>query len=326
LRVFVTGATGLLGANVVRALLAAGYDVRVGVRGGGGLALEGLRVERAKGDLSDRSALLAASRGCDAVVHCAAGVWIGLTRRGETTTANLEGTRNVVEAAREAGVKRVVHVSTASAVGLNADGSPADEDVPWNGSWMGCSYADSKWAAECLVREHVRDGLDAVIVNPTFLLGPWDTKPSSGRMILEIARGRAAIAPPGVNDFVDVRVVADSIVAALERGRAGERYILGGVGLSYFDAWTRIARVINVPGPALTAPAGVVRAIGRVGGAWGVLTGEEPEVNPVTTTWSTLPNYRFTSAKARRELGHAETDLDRAITDAWAWFRAHGYA
>jgi dihydroflavonol-4-reductase len=326
MRVAVTGATGLVGANVVRALLADGNDVRVGVRATSKtLALDGLPVERVSFDLGDRAALERAFAGCDAVIHAAASVWVGLTGREETHLTNVGGTENVCAAAANAGVRRLVYVGTVSANGVRADNRPADEDVAYNLEFLGCAYAATKHAAQLVVDRYAADGLDAVTVCPTYMFGPWDTRPSSGTMILEVASGKARAAPPGVNDFVDVRDVATGVVAALHRGQRGRRYILGGVPMSYFDAWTRIARVVGAGGPWFVAPAPVVRAAGALGGVWTRISGREPEINPIAVRWSVMPNFWFDSSRAKAELGYPETDVDRAISDAWQWFGEHGY-
>lgn len=325
MQVAVTGATGLLGANVVRALLDAGRDVRVGVRDRSDTrAIDGLAIERVAFDVTDRDALIRAFTGCDAVIHAAAAVSAGRTGRDMLERVNVGGTRAVCEAVVAAGVNRLVHVSSASVIGLRDDGVPSDETCPYNSGWIGDPYADTKAAADEVVRGFT--GFDAVTVFPGYMFGPWDTRPSSGQMILAVARGTALIASPGVNDFVDVRDVARGIVAALDRGAPGRGYILGGVGMTYAEVWRRIAAIVGARPPLLVAPRPLVRWIGAMGGAMTAITGREPVLNPVSATYGTLPNYAFSSARARAELGYGDTDVDRAIADAWAWFRQFGYA
>ena len=145
-------------------------------------------------------------------------------------------------------------------------------------------------------------------------------------MILAVASGRARVAPPGVNDFVDVRDVANSIVKALHHAPRSRGFILGGEELRYFDAWTRIARIVGARPPVATAPAIAVRTLGALGGLYTRLTGQEPDVNPVSAAYGALDDYRYSSARAKAELGHPDTDLDKAIADAWQWFRDHGKA
>lgn len=324
--IFVTGATGLLGANVVRALLADGADVRVAVRARSDTsALTDLPLERVNLDVTDGpAALTAAFADCTAVVHVAAAVTAGRLGREQLVRVNVDGTRAVCAAAAERGA-RLVMVSSVAALGRLPD-RPADEDVPYDNRAMDDPYSDTKADADAIVAEYVRKGLDAVTVYPTYMFGPWDVRPSSGAMILAVAAGRARVAPPGVNDFVDVRDVAASLVKALHHAPRGRGFILGGEELRYVDAWTRIARIVGARPPLGTAPAALVRAIGALGGLYTRAIGAEPDVNPVSAAYGTLEDYRFSSARAKAELGHADTDLDRAIGDAWQWFRDHGKA
>ncbi len=288
-------------------------------------SLAGLEVERVAGDLGDRAALRAAMASCDAVVHAAAAVWIGRTERAELERVNVAGTEAVCSAAEEMGIARLVHVSSVDALGVGSLDRPADEDTPPNMGWLDCAYVDTKRAAEEVVLAHAAAGLDAVVVNPAYMLGPWDVKPSSGRMLLAILAGKAVLAPAGGNCFLDVRDAASGVVAALERGARGRRYILGGENLPYFDAWTRFAKILGVRGPIGRAPTWASRAVGGLAGAWTRLGFAEPDVNPVSASMGELPHY-FSSARARAELGFPETDLDRAVADAIAWFRSNGYA
>jgi dihydroflavonol-4-reductase len=182
----------------------------------------------------------------------------------------------------------------------------------------------TKREAEQAVLAEVDRGLDAVIVNPVYMIGPWDWKPSSGRMLLEVAAGRGSFAPPGSNDFVDVRDVARGVVAARDRGRAGRRYILGGVPLSYFDAWRTFARVTGRMMPLGVAPRPLVRFAGWCGDVAGLVLGREPDVNSAAVGMSLLP-HNFSSARAEAELGYARGPFEAAAQDAWDWFVGHGY-
>lgn len=322
----VTGATGLLGNNVVRHLVAAGRPVRALVRPSstdGGPPLRGLPLEIVAGTLDDDRALHEAVDGAACVVHAAALVHVGWRRAEEMRRVNVDGTRRMAAAARRAGV-RLVHVSSVDAIGLRPDGQPADEDTP-SGGLPPCPYVVTKREAEAVVLEEVQRGLDAVIVNPVYLIGPWDWKPSSGRMLLEVAAGRGLFAPPGSNDFVDVRDVAHGVLAALDRGRTGRRYILGGHGLSYLEAWRIFAWATGRRGPLGIAPRVTVRAAGWCGDLVARITQRESDVNSAATAMSLLP-HNFDCSRAVRELGYAYRPFEDAARDAWAWFRAHGYA
>jgi len=324
-RVLVTGSTGLVGCNVVRALLVAGHDVVAGRRATSKrLGLEGLAIEEAEVDITDSRSVRVAVQGCDAVIHAAAAVGIGALGRAWMESVNVDGTRSVCEAAAEAQA-RLVHVSSVDALGIRTRAHPADEEVPPNMAYLGSPYVDTKRAAEEVVLAFEANGLHAVIVNPTFMLGPWDTRPSSGEMILEVARGRGLFPTRGGNNFVDVRDVAAAIVQALERGASGRRYILGNEDLSYWEAWTRIAGIVGVRPPIMHAPYPLAWTLGQAGGLWGKWTGVEPNINPLSVALGFLPHY-FDPSRARAELGMGATDIDKAIADAWQWFREHGYA
>jgi len=322
----VTGATGLVGNNVVRQLVGRGQSVRVLVRGRGeGVerAFAGLPVDRRHGSLDDVASISAAAVGSAVVVHAAAMVHCGWRHRDEMHKVNVEGTRRVARAARLAGA-RLVHVSSVDAIGLRADGLPADEETP-PGGMPECPYVVTKREAEAAVLEEVECGLDAVIVNPVYMVGPWDWKPSSGRMLLEIAAGKGLFAPPGGNDFVDVRDVAAGILAAIERGRTGRRYILGGHALSYLEAWRIFARVTGRMQPLGMAPTAAVRVAGWLGDAASLFARRERPVNSAATAMSMLA-HNFSSRRAQAELGYTFRPFEATVQDAWEWFVERGYA
>jgi dihydroflavonol-4-reductase len=320
----VTGGTGLVGNNVIRMLLDAGHPVRALVRGGpGGRPLAGLDVAAVAGDVTDREAVQRAVDGVATVVHSAAMVHVGWRHLEQMRQVNVEGTRHVAAAARRAGA-RLVHVSSVDALGLTADGAAADEETP-SGGMVECPYVVTKREAERVVLEEVERGLDAVIVNPVFMLGPWDWKPSSGRMLLEVGSGRGILAPPGSNDFVDVRDVAAGIIAALAAGRTGRRYILGGHPLRYVEAWRIFAATAGRRPPRGEAPPRVVRFAGRVGDLLAGIVGREGPVNSAATGMSML-RHNFNCDRARHELGYTIRPLERTVAETWAWFVANGYA
>jgi dihydroflavonol-4-reductase len=326
MKVLLTGATGLLGANVARSLLERGHAVRATVRGGSDTrGIDGLEVERVQASLGDADALAHAVAGCAGLVHCAASVWVGRTGEAEQTEVNVGGTSRLLEAALAAGVERVVHVSTIDALSLRADGEPASEDDRRPEPMYPCGYVRSKRGAEDAALSFVARGLPVVVVNPAFMLGPWDTRPTSGEMILQVAKGRARLAPTGGNCFVDVRHAAHSTVIALERGTPGRRHILGGVNLPYLEAWTRIARVVGASPPWGEAPGALAWLAGQAGALWGAVSGHEPSVNPVTAGMGQLPHY-FRSDRARAELELQDTDFERCVDDAWKWFGDQGMA
>jgi dihydroflavonol-4-reductase len=322
----VTGATGLVGNNVVRMLLNRGRSVRALVRPNRAAddpALAGLPIETAGGTLADEQALQQAIDGSSFVVHSAAMVHCGWRHRDEMHGVNVRGTELVARCARRAGA-RLVHVSSVDAIGLRHDGAPADEETP-PGGMPECPYVVTKREAEETVLREVDRGLDAVIVNPVFMLGPWDWKPSSGRMLVEVASGKGLFAPPGGNDFVDVRDVAAGILAAMERGQTGRRYILGGHSLSYLDAWKLFARAGGRIQPLGTVGPVVLRIAGWCGDLAGLVSRREPAVNSAAVTMSMLPHH-FSCDRAKQELGYTFRPLEDTVQDAWEWFVGHGYA
>jgi dihydroflavonol-4-reductase len=320
----ITGGTGLVGNNLIRLLLERGLRVRTLVRGRTvSRELDGLPVERVVGDVTDAAAVRRAVAGARTVIHSAAMVHVGWRMLDEMRRVNVEGTRFVAEASRTTGA-RLVQVSSVNALGLTGDGSPADEETPF-GNTVECPYVVTKREAERVVLDEVDRGLDAVIVNPVFMLGAWDWKPSSGRMLLEVAQGKGLFAPPGSQHFGDVRDIAAAIATAGDRGARGRRYILGGHHLSFLEAWTLFARVTGRRPPRAAAPPPLVRLAGRVGDLIGHCVGREGPLNSAAATMSLLRQH-FSSERARTELGYSLRPLEDTVEHAWRWFVDHGYA
>jgi dihydroflavonol-4-reductase len=324
----VTGTTGFVGAAVLRKALAAGHEARALVRPGSDRRnLEGLRVEVVPGDLTDRASVEAAVRGCDVVFHVAADYRLWVVNSAPMYAANVEGTRNVMLAAAEAGAQRIVHTSSVATLGYTHDGSPADEDTASTLSDMIGHYKRSKYMAEKEVVRLVRDvGLPAIIVNPSTPVGPRDVKPTpTGKMIVNAASGRMpAYVETGLN-VVHADDVADGHLLALQQGRIGERYILGSEDMSLREILTAVAHITGGRPPRVSLPHGLVFPIAFLMEAWARLTGgEEPMV---TTDGVRLSRKRmfFSSAKAVRELGYAPRPAHAAIEEAIAWFRENGY-
>lgn len=326
-RVAITGASGLLGANLAAALRAAGHHIVATRRRSTKLThLEDLELEWRTADLDDVDGLARAFAGVEAVFHCAAVVSVRKEVTPEMQRTNVDGTRNVVEAVRRAGGPRLVHTSSVVAVGLSTGDQPCDETSPWNYEDFDLTnaYALTKRQAEEHVLGAVRaEGLDAVVVNPTYMLGPRDARPSSGKLLLDVARRRLPSWTLGYNNFVDVRDVARGMIAAWQRGRTGERYILGGHDLTYRALFELAAKVAGVAPPRLGLPLPLARVVGW----WGDRVerrGGEPVVNSVQVRYAFTDRFRFSSAKAERELGYAWGPLEPAVRDALEWFTAHG--
>lgn len=320
----VTGATGLVGNNVVRQLLASGKAVRVLTRESSDpRPLDGLDVDRVVGDVCDSDSVLRACEGVTAVVHAAGFVHIGQSKLDVHRAINVEGTRNVARAARACGA-RVIHVSSSDAAGIGSLDEPADEETPLADD-CGCTYTITKREAEEVVRTEISQGLEAVIVNPSFMLGPWDWKPSSGRMILEVAQGKAWLAPRGHFSVCDVRDVAAGILSAIERGTVGRRYLLSGTTLSYLEAFRLFAEITGGRRP-LWSPGPVVSLVGGWLGDLGtLLTGKESDVNSAAIRVARLPKA-YSCRRAQEELGYSPRPVAESARDAWDWFKKYGYA
>ncbi|HEU4369918.1 MAG TPA: hopanoid-associated sugar epimerase, partial [Methylomirabilota bacterium] len=325
----VTGGTGFVGANVARALVAAGATVRVLARPGGDRrALAGVSVEIAEGDLLDPGSVRRAVAGAHTVYHVAADYRLWAREPATIYRANVEGTRAVLEAAGEAGVSRVVHTSSVGALGIPTDGRPGTEDTPVTLADMVGDYKRSKFLAEQVALDFARRGLPVVVVNPSAPLGPWDVKPTpTGQMIVDFMRGRMiATVDTGLN-IVHVRDVARGHLLAAERGKPGARYILGHAegNLPLRDIFRLLAAVTGGRPPRFQVPYAVAWLGAACSEGLARVTGRPPAV-PLTAVRMARKRMYFSPARAVHELGLPQTDVREALADAVAWFRAHGYA
>ena len=324
--VLVTGATGFIGANVVRALLDDGQRVRALVRRSSDRrAIEGLALDVCEGDLLDAASLRRAVTGARHVYHIAADYRLWARDPRDLYRANVDGTRAVFEACADAGVERVVYTSTVGALGIPEDGSPGTETTPVTLADMVGPYKRSKFLAEQAALEWASRGLPVVVVNPSAPVGPWDVKPTpTGQLIVDFLRGKMfATLDTGLN-LVHVRDVARGHLLAAERGRVGEKYILGNQNLSLTEIFGMLARLTGYPAPRIRVPWALAWC-----GALGMeavarLTGGVPQV-PLTAVRMARKRMHFSAAKAVRELGLPQTPVEEALRDAVDWFAARGY-
>lgn len=328
MKTLITGASGFVGAAVLRRLLEDGREVRAFLRPSSPRKnLQGLAWEPAWGDLRDRASLRKACRGCDTLFHVAADYRLWVPDPGPLHATNVTGTSLLMEEALRAGIGRIVYTSSVATIGLSAKGTPSDESTPSVLKDMVGHYKASKFLAEGVVRYMVRrDGLPAVIVNPSTPLGPRDIKPTpTGRTILEAARGRMrAYVDTGLN-IVHVQDVAEGHLLALRHGKEGERYILGGRDMTLKEILTVVARVMGNPPPVVRLPRAPLFPLAWVVEVFSRLTGASEPLLTVDGLRMAGKRMFFSSRKAEVELGYAPGPAERAIEDAVAWFCDNGY-
>lgn len=328
MRALVTGATGFVGSAVLRRLLARGLDARVLTRPGSDRRnLAGLEVEIAPGDLDDPDSLSAALQGCSLLFHVAADYRLWVPEPESIYRVNVEGTRELMLRAADAGVERIVYTSSVATLGLRADGGPADEQTPVALADMIGHYKRSKFLAEREVEGLVRErGLPIVTVNPSTPIGPRDLKPTpTGRMIVEAAEGRMpAFVDTGLN-VAHVDDVAEGHLLALDRGRVGERYILGGEDMTLAAILAAIAEKVGRQPPRLHLPHGLVLPLAHLAEGWARLRGRGEPFVTVDGLKMARKWMFFTSAKAEAELGYRSRPAREALDDAVDWFAAEGY-
>ena len=326
MKVLVTGATGFIGGNVARALQASGYDVRALVRPDSStLTLQGTAVETALGDVRDRESVAMALKGCQSVVHCAALYTFWAPDPRLLYEVNVGGTRIVLEEASRAGVSRLVYTSTVSTVGIPRDGVGTEDMWPPGKDLVG-HYKKSKYLAETEALDWAGKGLPVVIVNPTTPVGPWDVKPTpTGRMVRDFVRGRVPVYINTGMNVIDVEDVAAGHVLALERGRQGERYLLGNVNMTLREVFKVLEKVTGRAAPKIRLPMWLVIGAGYVDALIeGRLLRREPMIPLEGLKVSRKPMY-VSCEKAVTELGLPQSPVEMALEKSVRWFRDRGH-
>jgi len=328
MRVFLTGATGFVGGHVARAYAAQGADLRLLTRKTSNLAgLEGIAAETVLGDLRQAEGLRSGLSGCDALVHVAADYRLWVRDPDEMYAANVNGTRELLRLAREVGVPRVVYTSSVATMGFRGDGTIVDEATPVSLAEMIGHYKRSKYLAEEEAVTAARAGQYVMILNPTTPIGPGDSKPTpTGGIIVDFLNKKfPAYVDTGLN-LVDVNEVARMHVAALELGRPGERYILGGENLTLKQILDRLSTITGLPSPTMKVPHAVAMVFAFFDeNITGKLRGKEPRATVEAVRMGRKMMFA-SSAKAVRELGFRELPVYPALRAAVEWFWAHGYA
>src|SRR6266536_2629078 len=309
---FLTGATGFVGSHVARALTDQGADLRLLVRPNSNLKnIQDLKADLVTGDLRDPASLEKGISGCDTVFHVAADYRLWVRDPDEMYRANVEGTRSILEAARKNSVRRVVYTSSVATMGFTSDGQSADENSPVSLDYMIGPYKRSKFMAEQVAIEAARSGIDVVIVNPTTPVGERDIKPTpTGRIVVDFLKKKfPAYVDTGLN-LVDVDECAHGHVEAFEKGKSGERYILGGENLTLKQILDKLAAITGLPSPTIKVPYVVALATGVVDEMFtGRLMGKEPRATIDAVRMGRKKMF-VTSAKAERELGWKQVPVD----------------
>jgi dihydroflavonol-4-reductase len=328
MKAFVTGATGFVGSHVARVLAEQGAGLRLLIRSGSDLRnIQTLNADRVVGDLRDPGSIERAMSGCDVVFHVAADYRLWVRDPQEMYRANVEGTRALLEAARKNKVRRVVYTSSVATMGFTSNGRPADESFPVSLDKMIGHYKRSKFMAEEVALEAGRGGMDVVVVNPTTPVGEQDIKPTpTGRIVVDFLKKKfPAYVDTGLN-LVDVRECARGHVAALEQGRTGERYILGGENLTLKQILDKLAAITGLPSPKVKLPYAVALAAGVVDEiVTGRILGREPRATIDAVRMGRKKMF-VSCAKAETELGWKTVPVDDALRRAVDWFQVNGYA
>jgi dihydroflavonol-4-reductase len=326
MKIFVTGADGMLGSHVVRKLLSRNYSVCVFIQPGRNtLTLDGLDIETRTGDVSDYKQLENAVTGCEGIIHIAAVTGVWPAKDPIYKKINVDGVENIINAAITQNIKKIVHVGSASAFGFGSKDNPGTELSAFRSAKYGIDYITTKKQGQDLVLEAVKKkGLPAVVACPTFMFGPYDCKPSSGAMLLAVAKKQLSGYSGGGRNWVAASDVAEGICNALEKGRIGECYIMGNKNLSYKEAFTLIAKTTHIKPPRILVPDFLVKSIGLFGSIYSACTGKKPKIN-LPMARASCDGHYFSAAKAVAELDLPQTSLEKTITDTVSWFREHGY-
>ncbi|MFO0700317.1 MAG: NAD-dependent epimerase/dehydratase family protein [Nitrospira sp.] len=327
MKALVTGATGFVGAAVARALVRTGVAVRVLARPDADLTnLDGLPVERVTGDLRDPMSLRTALTGCRHLYHVAAHYALWAKDPSIFYDVNVTGTRNLLEAARDVGIERTIYCSTIGAIGLPPGGGLGTEETPVSLEQMAGHYKRSKYLAEQEVHKLAKEGLPVVIVNPSAPVGEGDIKPTpTGQVIVDFMKGRMpAYIETGMN-IIDVDDVATGHLLAMDKGRQGERYILGGTNLLLREVFEILSTLTGLKAPAVKLPRGAVLPLAYLNHWFANLTGHPPRI-PLEGVKMAKYKMHYDCTKAIRELGLPQHPPEVALGKAVRWFKSHGYA
>lgn len=327
MKILVTGPDGVLGSNVVRELLSRDYEVSVMLMDESAKTptLDGLPIQRFCGNILNPTDLDTAFSNQDVVIHCAASTSVYPARDAFVNKVNIEGSENVIDACIKHDIKRLIYVGTANSHGYGDEKKPGIEGNPYTSIKYGLDYMDSKRTAQEIILKAVETkGLPALVVNPTFMIGPYDSKPSSGAMIIAVHQGKVPGYTQGGKNFVAVKDAAVAIANAVTMGRIGESYILGNENLTFKEAFTMIAETIGAKKIKMGLPNFIVKFYGTMSSIFAKMFNSTPAVTKELARISCDIHY-YSAEKARAELGLPSTPVKEAVAECYAWFKENGY-
>lgn len=326
MKILVTGANGLLGSNVIRELLKHNHKITALVEHGKApTTIEGLAIDIKYGDILNPDQLTIQMQGMDAVIHCAAYASVWPAKSEAFYKVNVEGTKNVINACLNNKIQRAIFVGTANSFGSGQKRKPGNENEPYRAGVYGLDYMDSKREAQELILEAVKTkGLPAIIVNPTFMIGPYDSKPSSGAMIHALYHGKVPCFTKGGKNYINVKDAAVGISNALTLGRIGECYILGNENLTFKEMFHKIGTVIGKKAPKRSLPISLVKAYGKLNSMLANAFNYTPAVSYEMAVLSCEDHY-YSAQKAIDELQLPQTPIENGVLDCYEWFKNNGY-
>lgn len=325
MKILVTGATGFLGSHIVRRLLGKGHAVRILRRQSSSTKMmDGLQVETVLGDVTDRNSVFQAVEGCEAVFHAAGLVSFWRDHREIQRRVNVDGTRHVVEACLAHSVKRLVHTSSIAALGYAPEGRLGDESTAYNWWPYRFQYHNTKYLAEEEIRCGLERGLDAVMVNPSLVFGAGDLNLNCGSIVFQAARGNLKVYSSGGCCTCSIEDVAEGHLQAFEKGRTGERYILGGDNYTWKDLFTMVCEVVGAPPPRMKVPDVALKLLAYGYDLRARINHKEPPLTPESARCS-LKTVFYSSDKAVRELGYQISPFRDTIRQTYEWYLANGY-
>jgi len=327
MNVLITGADGVLGNNLVRELISRNYDVSVLLlnQQQPAIGLKGLSIKRYYGNILDSRSVHDAVAGHDMVIHAAASTQVYPARDSIIHEVNVTGTSHIIDACLTHNIKRLIHVGSANSFAPGSKENPGNEQGKFEGYMYGLDYIDSKYIAQTLVLQATANkGLNALIVNPTFMIGPYDTKPSSGALILALFNKNIPIYTHGAKTYVAVKDAAVAIANALTLGKIGECYILGNNQLTYKEAFEIIAETIGVSAPKISLPSQLVKMYGSFNSWAGKQFGKTPAVTREMAMLS-CEQHCYSGDKARQQLNMPHTDFGVAVKECFDWFKENRY-